>query len=900
MDLMLSCRVHRLPSESLAAAFHADVEAYSAWASGQNRIGGPPPTGLPTGKRSFNNPKPIRANTLVDHQSTIYLAASALVRSGVDASTITSIEAAASPESLLLLLEEIAKYGTLRAEICNSSYQTRNLYSLVTAQRLRSIALNWCEGLLHREPEYKKIIALVRPQQNIQEGMSRKNSDRLRQFSDSGVLEKWFHLPDILMQRAERQRIQSKTVSPRVIADMQTAVALALLQMLPMRGSNLAHLRIGWDPNIIFSRQEAILYIRAEQVKNRRDLSAKLSGRVLSLLMLYVTRYLEKIRRRTGSHADNPFLFPGVGMQNKALNNISENIKARAREICGIQLNLHLLRHLAAKIIVGRAPRELNAVSGFLGHASVETTQRFYLSPDKSAAKHRYRTLICPPTSAESDKLGNDGKELERRAETRIIARLVEQKVAATPRLLEIASSFGYIARRDSATRKSCIIARLELRANKIVNALRLFSTLDNHHFRHCADEGSRISKAVDHFIKLRRQQCSDLTLLGNLEDLSCAFRSLGLKEETEYLRKRGRLVRHATCFPGTGRRPDPSAWRTFGGWPARAKEAWLRMSGPSAAAGATFIELGRRPRWASSTEKKVHRVYSRFLNLMRIAEMPPRITPDSVQKFIDHFVAKNAAAGSLFSVVRDLYAAASVIAADEDMTWLRHEVNRLKHLADRAPSRRVVPKIDPVDIWTAGRSLIAKARSTGEADYKSSLLFRDGLILSMAIAVPIRSSRLRRFVLLQDEIFFEPAASEGDLVRVDLQHWPELATDVRDFGSRYRVLFLPNEQEHSLWLSASGNPLSRRQLVHIFRSRSTQLLGSPISLDALRRSIMDLFLFDAPEHVDDVAIILGYLGTSVVDRLRARANQLINQEKAVGILGAAMRSLAADRPALT
>jgi hypothetical protein len=231
------------------------------------------------------------------------------------------------------------------------------------------------------------------------------------------------------------------------------------------------------------------------------------------------------------------------------------------------------------------------------------------------------------------------------------------------------------------------------------------------------------------------------------------------------------------------------------------------------------------------------------------------------------------------------------VVEADADLTWLRDEVNRLKHVASRDLGRRDPVTIDPAQIWAAGRALIAKARASGETDHASSLLFRDGLMLCMATAFPVRIGQLARFIFDHGAVFFE--AADGDMAPIDLQHWPELIEDVRDFGARYRSLFLPEHPERALWLSAMGRPLSRRQVAYIFRERSTQLLGSPLPLGALRAGVVELFMCHSPEHIGDAAIVLGYYGTAVQERLRARANQLINQEDAVRIIETEMRLLA-------
>lgn len=895
MSSIFSERVLRLPDDVFAAAFHADVEAYSAWISGRNRLGGSLPTGSAKGQKTFNNSRPICLRTLTGHRSAIYLAASAVARSGVEPSSLKSIAAVASPEAVELLLAEIVGRGRYRASLRCSSYDARNLYCTVTAQRLRSIALSWCSDLTHRKTEYAEIISRFKPLRNIQQGTTSKNADRLRQFEAPDVLHNWFQLPERLLQRSEHVRIKTKTVTPRMIADVQSAVALALLQALPMRGSNLARLRIGNHPHIIFSRQGANLLIRGEEVKNRQDLSARIGGRALSILLLYATRYLPDIKRRTGAHEDNPFLFPARGMRGKTLVTISENIKSRAWALCGLRLNLHLLRHLAAKIIADRAPREIDAISGLLGHAQLETTQRFYLTPDKSAVRNRYRRLVDTSNFHRTDQVTDGTETGSEQVTSRGFLIALQERVAANPGLLKVARLFGWAGPRLEEIPPGGA-PRDQTKLSAALYAFRLFAQITSRCPRTGISAERRMAEAVDQFVAARRQHRAELTVLSNLEGLTLAFRALHLERETEFLRRYARRFRHEACFPGKGKR-NPNAWCRFEGWPTQAKEAWLRstepmpIAPPIAKGGSSF-----RPRWSQATQRNVHYVYSRFLRHVGDAGMPARISPDTVQTFIDHLVSRGSATGSILSAIRNLYAAARVVAADEDLTWLNGEVNRWKHLARRELGRRSSKTIDPAEVWTAGRSLISRARASGETDYVSSILFRDGLILCMATAVPVRAGLLMRFVVHEGEVFLDP--THGGMTRVELQHWPELIADIRDFETRYRGLFLPEHTERALWLSAMGRPLGRRQFAHIVRKRSTELFGSPLSLATLRAGVVQLYLLESPEHIDDVAIMLGYYGTSVLERLRARANQLIDQEKAVRIIEECSRPASPGFPA--
>jgi hypothetical protein len=210
--------------------------------------------------------------------------------------------------------------------------------------------------------------------------------------------------------------------------------------------------------------------------------------------------------------------------------------------------------------------------------------------------------------------------------------------------------------------------------------------------------------------------------------------------------------------------------------------------------------------------------------------------------------------------------------------------------------SQRDPPNLDPAQFWAAGRELVGRAKSSAEITYEAALLFRDGLILAFATAVPVRLALLQRMMLIQDEVFCIEAPHEGQPIRVDLHHWPELAADIREYATRYRPLLLSGMITDALWISGQGTQLSRRRLAEVFRARTTQVLGIPATVGALREAVVKLFMVDAPEHIDDLAVILGYHGSAVIEQLRARAAQLAAQEKGYGIIQAETRSLVSER----
>jgi integrase len=64
------------------------------------------------------------------------------------------------------------------------------------------------------------------------------------------------------------------------------------------------------------------------------------------------------------------------------------------RKHCGLDLCLHVMRHLAGKIILDQDPSAMSLVQEILGHTRLKTTQSYYAQVSKLVAQRRYIHLL--------------------------------------------------------------------------------------------------------------------------------------------------------------------------------------------------------------------------------------------------------------------------------------------------------------------------------------------------------------------------------------------------------------------------------------------------------------------------------------------------------------------------
>jgi integrase len=215
-------------------------------------------------------------------------------------------------------------------------------------------------------------------------GLTAKNRDRLRQFDDARNVRLLLDFP---AQRVE-EVLQSDQSRRRDAVIVQIALAVEILLMAPMRATNLAGLHI--ERHIQRSRAGnngvVHLVIPGAEVKNSQDLEFPLPPETVRLLDLYLRDFHPML-----SEAPSPWLFPGRDAgAHKAVMTLGQQITIHVFKATGLHVNLHLFRHVAAKLYLDRNPGGYEVVRRHLGHRSMDTTTRFYAGMETAAASRHF------------------------------------------------------------------------------------------------------------------------------------------------------------------------------------------------------------------------------------------------------------------------------------------------------------------------------------------------------------------------------------------------------------------------------------------------------------------------------------------------------------------------------
>jgi integrase len=313
--------------------------------------------------------KAMAPSTVRQRGAELGLALSALVASGREPASITSLACLVEPAAFMTILRRYLK-----------DPKTPRPFAHNLAWTLISLARRWVKLDLASLGELDDLRKCLGDQPKR---LTEKNRALLNTLDDPAVRAKLLVLPDRLANWAER------ATSARGAITMQIAVAIAILQNAPLRIANLAALRL--DRHLVRPGGPRSLWqvdIPPEEVKNDQALTYELPRRVTALVDRYIRRFRPSLARPR-----NPYLFP-VGSRHKFPHALSQQIRKALADWVGIHMTPHQFRHFAGRLMQQHSPGAFGAIAQLLGQRDVRTAIRYYSGLDTLSAGRHFDTIL--------------------------------------------------------------------------------------------------------------------------------------------------------------------------------------------------------------------------------------------------------------------------------------------------------------------------------------------------------------------------------------------------------------------------------------------------------------------------------------------------------------------------
>lgn len=237
-----------------------------------------------------------------------------------------------------------------------------------------------------------------------------RHAGMLAAFADTTRLKRWFEGPSVLWSRAcEPIRKGGKPRIDHVALARSALIARIGQYIAPIRRTNNARLRHqGDDRHLILPEGDGdgTLIIPAVEGKTLREIHVRIDRETVRMLKYYIRHFLPVALKLAKASPDNPHLFPGAdGTQQEdggyapgrgfiTKSKLNTSFKKHMKKYCGLDLCLHVMRHLAGKIILDQDPSAMALVQEVLGHKRIKTTQSYYAEVSKLVAQRRYIHLL--------------------------------------------------------------------------------------------------------------------------------------------------------------------------------------------------------------------------------------------------------------------------------------------------------------------------------------------------------------------------------------------------------------------------------------------------------------------------------------------------------------------------
>ncbi|MEN3951276.1 site-specific integrase [Iodidimonas sp. SYSU 1G8] len=303
--------------------------------------------------------EPLAPRTIATRKHQLLTLASAAARAGQPVETLTSLA------SLCDKAVYVAALKRLRTE----HGKERSSWLANIAGALLPIARHHVRV---GEDAYRLLKAVHKQVTPRGGGLNRKNQHRLAQFTNQHRLNALQALPASTFRRLRRAAPDRAGALAA-----QAALAIQLLLDAPMRLANLTglhrerHLALQQDRK---GQPVLRILLQADEVKNRQDLTLPVPADTARLIEEYLTVYHPLI-----APAGSPWLFPGQPVsRHKAAARLSTQISRFLLEQLGVEMHVHLFRHLAAMRYLRLHPGAYGVVQILLGHKSIETTISAY------------------------------------------------------------------------------------------------------------------------------------------------------------------------------------------------------------------------------------------------------------------------------------------------------------------------------------------------------------------------------------------------------------------------------------------------------------------------------------------------------------------------------------------
>lgn len=210
---------------------------------------------------------------------------------------------------------------------------------------------------------------------------------------------------------------------------------------------------------------------------------------------------------------------------------------------------------------------------------------------------------------------------------------------------------------------------------------------------------------------------------------------------------------------------------------------------------------------------------------------------------------------------------ALGLICPQTDWSWLKTIAKRIN--AQARPRSDRARGVTSAQLYAIGLQLMVEAEAAalaaGQVTREHALAYRDGLIIALLAAVPLRKRTVAALTINQHLVKIGnrwlldiPAADTKTRRPLEFPISETLSERIDLYLARFRCAITGANEHPGLWPSARGKPMDSGSIYDAVCRRTTEALGFPFNLHSFRRAAGNLWSISDPANVRGVKDLLG------------------------------------------
>lgn len=302
---------------------------------------------------------------------------------------------------------------------------------------------------------------------------------------------------------------------------------------------------------------------------------------------------------------------------------------------------------------------------------------------------------------------------------------------------------------------------------------------------------------------------------------------------------------------------------------------------------GDLFEDGGPAGRWRESSKRTIWFAYRRWLGHLKRRDpaaivLPPsdRITKTRVRVYIESLQATIKPAGT-HDYVKHLYDAARVMAPELRWVWLHELAKRLERLV--VPANKRPRMVSAAALVALGESLMFDAELLAmDKPREAAIVYRDGLVIALLIARPIRRRNLAMIRINQHlirEKFGYRLAFEAHETKTGERYEALLPDSLIDPIDIYLAIHRPiiaGALDHDgLWASMKRCSMSGEALYERICIHTNNAFGHSVNPHLFRDIVATTIAIEDPKNVRIASDLLGHSDPSMTERYYIQAETI-------------------------